>query len=223
LPTRTVLSRLSVGLFCSSVLLAQQQVPPTSPAIQEFPVVMQQNISAGKTRAGTRVQAKLGVATLVRGTVIPKNAVFSGQVIESVARTKTEPSRLAVCMDSVAWKEGSASFKSCLTAMYYPTKDEAGQNLQYGPDEPPSRTWNGQGQYPDPNSKAYKPFPGSEEKGSSVPDTPTSTTSSHHVLMKDVEYASTADGGIALVCKHTNLTIDKLTVYVLAGDMLSGK
>lgn len=212
---RTALWALLFSIFLSSVGLAQTQ---PSPAIQEFPVMMLENVSAGKTPVGTKVQAKLGVATLVKGTVIPKNAVFSGQVIESIARSKTEPSRLAICMSSVTWKEGSATFKSCLTALYYPTMDESGKNLQYAPDKPANRTWNGQGQYPDPNSKSYKPFPGSEDKSSSVPDTPTSTLSNHHVPMKDVEYASTADGGIALVCKHTNLSLDKLTVYVLAAD-----
>jgi len=220
----TLFAHLLVGFSYSTVILAQQGQSASSPAaIQEFPVLMQQDVTAGKTPVGTKIQAKLEVATLVRGTVIPKNAVFSGQVIESVAKTKTEPSRLAICMKSVAWKDGSASFKACLTALYYPRTDETGQSLQYGPEEPPNRTWNGQGQYPDPNSKTYKPFPGSQEKGSSVPDTPTSTTSSRHIAMKNVDYASTADGGIALVCRHANLALDRLTVYVLAADTMTEK
>ena len=215
---------LIFGVFCSAALLAQQKPASSAPpGVQEFPVTMQQNVTAGKTPVGTKIQAKLEVATLVGGTVIPKNSVFSGEVIESVAKTKTGPSRLAICMNSVLWKEGSASFKSCLTAWYYPTKEQAGQSLQYGPDLPQNRTWNGQGQYPDPNSKVYQPFPGSTDKTASVPDTPSSTTSSHHVLMKDIEYASTADGGVALVCKRTNLSLDKLTVYVLVAEMPAAK
>ena len=82
------------------------------------------------------------------------------------------------------------------TAWYYPAEDASGQNLQYGPTRPANRTWNGEGQYPDPNSKIYKPFPGgdSNDKSASVPDTPSATISNHRVLMKDVETASGNDG-----------------------------
>jgi hypothetical protein len=108
-----------------------------------------------------------------------------------------------------------------LTAWYYPLRDETGQDLQYGPQLPAKRTWNGQGQYPDTTTKVYKPFPGSEpDQDKSVPDTPNSTTSNHRVLMKDVEAASASDGSLALVSKHANLKLDKLTTYVLAsGDV----
>ena len=188
-------------------------------------MIMQQSVTAGKTPAGTKIQAKLEVATLVDGTVIPRNAVFSGEVIESVAKTATEPSRVALRMDSVQWKSGSAAVKVYLTAWYYPARDEMGQDLQYGPQQPANRTWNGQGQYPDPNSKVYRPFPGNEsDKGTSVPDTPSATTSSHRVLMKDVETASGSDGALALVSKRTNIKLDKLTTYVLAsGNLLPVK
>lgn len=186
--------------------------------------MLQQSVTAGKTPPGTKVQAKLGVATLVSGTVIPRNAVFSGEVIESVAKTKSDPSRIALRMDSVQWKDGSAAVKVYLTAWYYPARDAMGQDLQYGPQEPANRTWNGQGQYPD-SSKSYKPFPGTESgKDSAVPDTPAATTANHRVLMKDVEYANGADGTLALVSKRTNLKLDKLTTYVLAGgDLLPTK
>jgi hypothetical protein len=181
-------------------------------------MLMQQSVTAGKTSAGTKVQARLQVATLVNGTVIPRNAVFSGEVIESVSETKTDPSRVAIRMDSAQWKNGSAAVKVFLTAWYYPAVDAVGQNLQYGPQQPAKRTWNGEGQYPDPNSKSYKPFPGSEtDKGAAVPDTPSSTTSNHRVLMKDVETVSAADGSVALVSKRNNLKLDKLTTYVFAG------
>jgi hypothetical protein len=210
--------------FCASALIGQQKpLAAAPPGVQEFPVVMQQNVAAGKTPVGTKVQAKLEAATLVAGKVIPKNSVFSGEVIESVAKTKTDPSRLAIRMDSVFWKDGSVVFKAYLTAWYYPSQQEVGRDLQYGPDQPANRTWNGQGQYPDPNSKVYQPFPGDTKKDPSVPDTPSSTTSSHHTLMKDVEYASTSDGAIALVSKGSNLKLDKLTIYVLVADILPPK
>jgi hypothetical protein len=178
---------------------------------------MEQGVTAGKTSAGTKVQARLQVATLVDGTVIPRNALFSGEVIESVAKTKTDPSRLSIRLDSAQWKNGSAALKVFLTAGYYPAMDAMGQNLQYGPQQPANRTWNGEGQYPDPNSKSYKPFPGSESDKGAVPDTPSTTSSNHRVLMKDVEAVDGADGSVALVSKRSNLKLDKLTTYVFAG------
>jgi hypothetical protein len=207
--------------FCPALLLGQQKPTASAPSgVQEFPVVLQQSVVAGKTPVGTKIQAKLGVATLVDGTVIPRNAVFSGEVLESVAKTKTDPSRLAIRMDSVQWKNGSASIKVYSTAWYYPAKNEGGQNLQYGPTQPANRTWNGEGQYPDPNSN--KPFPGADpnDKSASVPDTPSATTSNQRVLMKDVEAMSSSDGAIALVSKRTNIKLDKLTTYVLASGEL---
>ena len=226
-----LVTQLLLSVFCSATLLGQQTSPstaspsPAPPGAQEFPVVMQQSVAAGKTPVGTKIQAKLGLATLSQGTVIPRNAVFSGEVTESVAKSKADPSRLAIRMDSVQWKDGTATIKLFLTAWYYPPKDMSGQDLQYGPQEPANRTWNGQGQYPDPNSKVYKPFPGSEsDKGSSVPDTPSSATSNHRILMKDVESIRTDSGDLELVSKHSNIKLDKLTTYVLAaGDLIPAK
>lgn len=97
-----------------------------------------------------------------------------------------------------------------------------GQNLQYGPQQPPSRTWNGEGQYPDTNSPAYKPFPGGDsDKGTgAVPETPSSTPSNHRVLMKDVEPTHNGDGAIVIISKRANIKLDRLTTYVLAADDL---
>jgi hypothetical protein len=230
-PRPTVVAKFAIGVFCSAALLGQQQLATSTPAtstpagVQEFPVILQQNVAAGKTPAGTRIEAKLEVPTLVNGTVIPRDAVFSGEVIESVAKTATNPSRLALRMDSVKWKNGSASVRAYLTAWYYPERDETGQDLQYGPQQPANRTWDGQGQYPDPNSKVYKPFPGSDSgKSDSAPNTPVATTANHPVRMKDVETASSNDGAIAIVCKRANLKLDKLTTYVFEGsDLLPAK
>jgi hypothetical protein len=204
--------------------LLGQQKPATAATFgaQEFPVTLQQSVTAGKTPAGTKIQAKLEVATLVEGAVIPRDAVFSGEVVESVAKT---PSRVALRMDSVQWKSGSAPVKVYLTSWYYPTTEAAGQDLQYGPTQPANRTWNGQGQYPDPNSKVYKPFPGSDsDKGASVPVTPSAITSNHRVQMKNVDASTNNDGTLALVSKRGNIKLDKLTIYVLAsGDLLPAK
>lgn len=223
---KMAVSTLVLGAGCSCTLLGQQKGPDSgAQAVREFPVTLQQSVSAGKTPVGTKIQAKLWVATLVDGTVIPRNAVFSGEVVESIAKTRTEPSRVALRMDSVQWKDGSAAVKVYLTAWYYPPRTAGGQDLQYGPQQPANRTWNGEGQYPDPNSKVYKPFPGSDSgQGSAVPDTPNATTSNHRMLMQDVETASGTDGTLALVSKRTNIKLDKLTTYVLAGgDLLQAK
>lgn len=216
------LSHLFVVASCSAALLAQEKPNVPVMGAAEFPVVLQQSINAGKTPVGTKVQAKLMMATLVNGTVIPRNAVFHGEVIESVAKTKTDPSRLAIRMDSADWKNGSATVKLFVTSWYYPTRDvEGGQDLQYGPQQPASRTWNGQGQYPDSNSKSYQPFPGSDsDNKGSVPDTPSSTTSNHRVQMRDVQSAHNSDGAVEITSKRSNIKLDKLTTYVLAADDL---
>jgi hypothetical protein len=207
--------------FCSLTVLGQQQSSPVPGSVREFPMLLESNVIAGKTAEGTKIQAKLCVATLVDGTVIPRNAVFSGEVIESVTKTATDPSRLAIRMDSAQWKNGSASVKAYLTAWYYPSMTEAGQSLQYGPTQPANRTWNGEGQYPDPNSKIYRPFPGSgSDQSSGVPDATTSVTSNHRVAMKNVESEQSSDGTITIVSKKSNIKLDRLTMYVLAtGDI----
>jgi hypothetical protein len=189
---------------------------------QEFPVVMQQNIVAGKTPPGTRVQANLVVGTLLNGKVIPRNAVLSGQVIESQAKTANGPARLSIRMDSAQWKNGSAATQVYLTSWFYPVILNAGQNLQYGPEQSAKKTWNGMGQYPDSNSRAYKPFPtaADADKGT-APDTSASTISKHATAMKNVESQRSSGGGITLVSNHSNLKLDKATTYVFAsGDAL---
>jgi hypothetical protein len=232
-------TRIAVACFAFSLsstpVLSQQNPPASSPSsassaspstaasMQEFPMVLASNVVAGKTASGTKIQGRLGAATLVAGTVIPKNSIFNGEVLDSVARSKTAPSRLSIRLDSAQWKDGSASVKIYLTSWYYPTLSEAGQSLQYGPTEPANRTWNGQGQYPDPNSKIYRPFPGTgSDNNSSVPDTPSSRTSNHPVAMKNVELERNSDGVVAIVSSHSNLKLDKLTMYVFAtADALS--
>jgi hypothetical protein len=223
--TKAVVYKLFIFFLLCPVWLPGQEPPATSSVGRsEFPVLLQQSITAGKTLVGTKVRAKLEVATLVDGTVLPRGTVFSGEVTESVAKSKTDPSRLAIRMDSAQWKNGSANVKVYVTAWYYPARDASGQDLQYGPKQPDNRTWNGEGQYPDPNSKVYKPFPSDSDKRGAAPDTTGTVPSNHRALMKNVESERGQDGAIAIVCKHSNLKLDKLTVYVLAGnDLIAGK
>ncbi|MBZ5656852.1 MAG: hypothetical protein LAO56_16435 [Acidobacteriia bacterium] len=228
--TRRVLvgGMLSTLVFGSAAGFGQQKAatPPAPPAL-EFPVTMEQSVTAGKTPVGTKIKAKLTVATLVNGVVFPKDAVFSGEVTESVAKSAAEPSRLALRMDSVEWKKGSAPIKVYLTGWYYPAKMDAGQDLAYGPPNN-SVTWKtatGNGTYPDSHSQASQPFPGHPADGSADagPSGPVGV-SDHRVMMKNVESARNSDGSVVITCKRSNIKLDKSTTYVLAaGELVPSK
>jgi hypothetical protein len=218
---------LTIILTCSA-LLAQQtpsSAPPTPSPSQwlEFPVIMRQNISAGKTPVGTKVEAKLIAATLVGTVVIPQGATLSGEVTESAEKSAAEPSRLAIRMDSAAWKNGSTPIKVYLTAWYYPMATLPNQDLSYQPPDAARspKNWNGAGTYPDPNNPAAQPFPGRDnnQEPNTTPS-PSSNISKHRVLLKNVESASRNDGAITLLSTHMNIKLDKVTTYVLAGGDL---
>jgi hypothetical protein len=213
----------------SILLFSQQPVAAPTPAERiELPVYMKQSVTAGKTPVGTKVQAELVVATMVNGVVVPRSATLSGEVTESVARTKTDSSRLAIRMDSVQWKNGSAPIKVYLTAWYYPEVETMNQNISYQPtDQTNSKgNWNGQGTYPDPNNPiAQQKFPGGRDSGKdSGPGVPTAAgISKHRTLMKNIESVRNTDGSVALTSDRINLKMDKLTTYVLATDDLLAK
>lgn len=222
-------SVLTTFVFGPAAVLGQQKAAaPRAPVALEFPVTMQQNVTAGATPVGTKIKAKLTVATLVNGVVFPRNSVFSGEVTESVAKSATEPSRLAIRMDLVEWKNGSAPITVYLTGWYYPTRMDAGQDLAYGPPNT-SATWKtgrGAGTRPDPNSPASQPFPGHETDGSadSGPTAPLAVTSDHRAMMKDVASARNTDGSVAITCTRSNIKLDKVTSYVLAaGELVPSK
>jgi hypothetical protein len=214
-------------VFSSAMLLGQQTPPPPSSSTgTEFPVIMRQNVTAGRTPVGAKVQAILVIATLVNGVVVPRDAVLSGEVIQSVAKSGAEPSRLALRMNSVQWKNGSATIKLYLTPWFYPVSETASQDLSY---EPPDaahspKNWNGAGTYPDPNNPASQPFPCRDagRDTSAAPLSPASSISKHRVLMKNVESTRDSDGAVALTSRRSNIKLDKLTTYVLAtSDLLS--
>jgi hypothetical protein len=221
---------LTVVLGCAALL--GQQTPsqqtlaaPSSSGALEFPVIMRQNVAAGTTPVGTKVQAKLAVATLVDGVVVPRDAVFSGEVTESVAKSATDPSRLAIRMDSAQWKKGSAPIvlsltsKVYLTAWYYPVEAMTPQNLSdESPDDAP-QSWkyrNHPPTFPDPNTPASQPFPGRGTDPGTLPPSPSSNISKHRALMKNVESTRNSDGAVTLTSKSFNIKIDKVTTYVLA-------
>ena len=186
----------SAASLCGQTISGQvpsQQTPiaRSSSGALEFPVIMRQNVTAGATAVGTKVQAKLAVATLVDSVVVPRDAVLSGEVTESVAKSATDPSRLAIRMDSAQWKKGSAPIvlslasKVYLTAWYYPVAAMTSQDLSYeAPDAASSsKNWNGMGTYPDRNNPAsQQPFPG-RNPGPDLGSPPSSIISKHRALI----------------------------------------
>jgi hypothetical protein len=123
---KTIALRHAALAVLGSALLAQpllaqptssQPAPAAagSQAALELPATMRQNVAAGKTEVGTKVQAKLAVATLINGVVVPRDALLFGEVTESVAKSATDPSRLALRMDSAQWKNGAAPITLSLT------------------------------------------------------------------------------------------------------------
>jgi len=211
-------SRLLLFASLCSVFAASQEksVAAPTPSALEFPVVFEQSVTAGKTPEGTKVQGKLQVATLLGHTVLPKDSVFDGEVVASEAKSKTSPSILAIRIRSVEWKSGTEKLTVYLVPWYYPPRMQEGQDLQYGPQQPANRTWNGQGQYPD-NSGLYKPFPGSDpNKGSDAPEKTPPGTSPHMTRMNGIDSQRGDDGTITLISKKSNIKLDKVTTYVLS-------
>ena len=206
----------------ASVGLISQREPDhanSSPGL-ELPVVMRQNVTAGKTTVGTRIQAKLTVATLVKGVVIPQDAILSGEVIESVAKSDSEPSRLSIRMDSAQWKNGSLPINVYLTAWYYPILSPPPRDLSDRQSDA-GRGWGGTAPYPNPNARPAQTFPGTGNNDGITPPAPESTIAKHRVLMKDIESTrSNKDGGVILSATHFNIKLDKQTTYVLATGVL---
>jgi hypothetical protein len=111
-----------VVLFAAVAAFPQQQRPSiegVAPGLQ-LPAHFAQKIEAGKTHVGSAVRARLEIATLINGQVVPRDAVLEGHVEESVARTPDGPSRLRVVMDSAHWKGGQTHFIAYLTNRYHP-------------------------------------------------------------------------------------------------------
>jgi hypothetical protein len=228
---RIVNGQMMFAVLLGSGVLLSQQLPrsSSSAAGMELPVVMRQNIVAGKTPIGTKIQAKLVAATLVNGVVVPRDATLSGEVTDSVKKSASAPSRLAVRMDSADWKKGSAPIKVYLTAWYYPEAAAANQDLSYQPQDAANskRNWNGMGTYPDPNNPiSQQKFPAgdSNKDAGSAPASPASSISQRRVLMKNVQSIRDSDGAVVLIDGHSDLKLDRVTTYVLAsGDLIPAK
>jgi hypothetical protein len=223
--TRRLVVQGAILGFLSAASIGQQTPPASSspsPVLREFPVVLQQNVETGKTPVGAKVQAKLAAATLFDGTVIPKNAVMFGVVVESEAKSAKDRARLAIRMDSAHWNGGWAPIKAYLMPLYYPTTAQAAQGLPNG--SPASTVGDEADQRSSSESPMqHRPFSdsSSETTQGAIPDTP--TISNRPVRMKNVTLAPAADGGIALVSEHANVKLYKLTTYVFAADEASAR
>ncbi|MGA2980104.1 MAG: hypothetical protein ABSD76_10985 [Terriglobales bacterium] len=222
-------SLLTVVLTSAALLSQAMPAPPSSAAGLEFPVTMRQNVIAGTTPVGTKVQAKLAVATLVNGEVVPQDAIFSGEVTESVAKSVTGPSRLAIRMDFAQWKNRSAPIvlapKIYLTAWYYPAAPPPNQDLSSGQPDAAHNPRLGSGTagvYPGQRNPTAPPFPGSDAGTDKLP-APASDTWKHRVLMRNVESMRNSEGAVTLTSKRSNIKLDKTTTYVFAAaDLASG-
>lgn len=186
----------------------------------ELPVVLRENVVAGKTPVGTRVEARLVMATMTRGGVIPRDTLISGEVIESVGKSDNSPSRLAIRMDSAQWKNGSASFQFYLTAWFYPPVLMPPQNLTYGAPSPSKNP--GGTDYTEPaNPMSGQKWPPQHNTDNGMnAAAPASLISKERVEMKNVEWARGSDGSIILVSSHSNIKLNKTTTYVVATNTL---
>lgn len=212
-----------VILFLTLSAIAQ---PPAkevdSTDLLEFPVVMMQNVAVGKTAVGTNVQAKLMVATLVKGVVVPKDAIFSGVVEQSSVKSDSTPARLAIRMDSVRWKTDSLNLKLYLTNWYYPPKRDIDDSDSSGPSglhgEVAVVFGGGRTVYPPGSRPDDGSLPG--RNPGDLPDPPASATSAHRVQMDGVTSTRNGDGQIVISSDRRNIKLDKSTTYVLGTSNL---
>lgn len=228
--TKTIRCFVLTGLLSPIALMSQSKSSATtSSAGLELPVHMRQNVEAGKTPVGSKVQAKLDVATLLNGVVVPEGAILSGEVIASAAKSGAEPSRLAIRMDSAQWKSGSVpasvalASKVYLTAWYYPSLPPAQEDSSILSDASHngSQHRGGSAPYPDPNTSASPPYShGNIGKDIDLTPPPSRPLQSRE-LMKNVEAVHNDDGSVTLTFKRSNLKLNKSMTYVLAtADMV---
>jgi hypothetical protein len=189
----------------------------------EFPVTLQQSLVAGKTPVGTAVRAKLEMATLVNGMVIPQGATLSGHVEQSVGKTQTSASRLKIKIDAADWKHGSTPLHAYFTGCFYPYERNPfadSQNGEFGMhgDAPASASGLGANTGP-------RPFPGSAESSGAeqdprrfpqlAPEAPASHVSSKWERLNGVDRVQEADGSVEVTSASRNIKLDKNTTYML--------
>jgi hypothetical protein len=229
-----LLSALAIILLALQLSDAQntkpsQPSPHVFGARIELPVTLRQNVIAGNTPPGTKVQARLTLATLVNGVVIPEGAILSGEVTESAAKTKDNPSRLSIRLTSAQWKNHSAPLELSptpyLTEWFYPPipirlHDHDHSTESGFPDATHSPGFGTGGVYPGQRNPMGPPMspPGSSDPSTTEPRTsrPDPDTSQHREQFKGVESTRAPDGAPFLESKTLNIKLDKNTTYVFA-------
>jgi hypothetical protein len=222
--------RLGLALLAGSVVAFAQLPPPPPPPPKaqpslEFPAALQSKVVAGSTAVGTEVRAKLTLATLVAGVVIPEEAIISGRVEQSVARTKDAPSLLKIKFDSAHWKKGSLPLDLYLVSCYYPLEFNTA-----AADNPPGVHGDigitmGSAPAPGslPRSNGGLPSNGTPSMDASHQDNfpdprgnvSLSEVAKHWVRMEKVETAPSPDGGLQMTSTDRNIKLDKNTIYLL--------
>jgi hypothetical protein len=193
-------------LFCS--LLSAAQASRSSDGArnrQEFPLQLQQRVVAGQTEVRAPVQGKLIIATLVRGTVIPAGAMFSGTVEESIAKTAAAPSRLKVHMTKATWDDKSLAVDLFLANSFYEypkrdvdeTKNVSASTLPTTIEE--LRDYAKNEQNIRRNSAEINPWP-------------------RRTVMLDVSQERGAGGQIVLTSMKQNLRLDREVLYAFEGS-----
>jgi len=182
--------------------------------LREFPVLLQQTVEAGKTPVGTKVTGKLAVATQFHGTLIPRDAIVSGVIFESVRKSANGPSRLGIRMENAKWKgESTCMMKAYLMPLYYPLTTQSLQGAPIESPDPESRTLSG------PNQSGSSPMSAPSSNNSdaiqaAIPQI--ARIASRPVSMKNVAMEPVPNDGVALVSEHDNIKLYKMTTYVLA-------
>ena len=212
--TNWIISQVAILACFFAASIGQQKSPTSSSGVlHEFPLVLQQSIESGKAKIGTKVQAKLAVAIVFDGTVIPRNAVFSGLVIESTPKSAKEPAKLAIRIETAEWKHGSSSITAYVLPLYYPATTQSVQNFGDAPQESGPTTSNGAQGSSSESPMYHQSFPANESQAA-IPEIP--SPSNRPVQSKNVTVAPADEGGAALVSEHSNIKLFKLTTYVFA-------
>jgi hypothetical protein len=216
----------------------QKTGPPSShtlvPGI-ELPVTLRQNVTAGITPPGTKIQARLTIATLINGVVIPEGATLTGEVTVSTAKSaKTEdsPSRLSIRLDSARWKAHPEPLQLSpslyLTEWFYPPipirlHDHDRSSESAFPDTARNPGFGTGGIYPGQRNPTGPPISAPTPSDTStiepLPPTPHSDDTQHRVQMKSVECTRSADGALLLDSKTQNIKLDKNITYVFASGV----
>ncbi len=206
-----------IGVAC---LLVQAQQPKVNSPVQpriELPAVLQQKIVAGSTAVGTEVRAKLTIATLVNGVVLPDGAVITGRVEKSLAKTADSLAHLKIKFESAHWKTGDLKLEIYLVGSYYPIEFQtpadqvSGAHAEVGVMVGGSPAV-GRGRNGIPPSDAETP---QDDPTDPRPNITHSEVSNHSVRIKNVDTAVATDGGLEITSNERNLKLNKGIIYSL--------